>query len=446
VIPRSIYANPENPSICCILALGLKVLTDSVTDNNDGPLKLFSGDCSSAKFSVWLENTLSKLDAVQLVSLGSLPRDIGSHSGRKGGATYVCGITAGPDSDSVKLRMGHTLGNVSDRYIFTESGSDRYVGRSVAGLNHDNISFGILPPHFSDETISQVPWSEIIPNYHRFGAGMKSATPFLVASVVFHQTWIRRNLSSNHHIFSSRFWCSRHLSDLTSQVKVGIGKNTDTGLIATGLPRHIVQAYEISQLQNQICNLNASVHDLPVFINDMIINNLSSVNGIQVSNDITISRHIAPLREHLAAIQASIEARELPIIPSQEGNTVQYRWGNDMHPVPEGFRFPKCTTMNLWALWIYGNEDLGIGPYCLIKARSLPLAEKSLLSKAKYVMSMLIAHSGYNLAQLKDKPLSTTDKILGDSFRFLLNDLKVSTNIDAIHFSIVYSHLKSLQK
>ena len=61
-------------------------------------------------------------------------------------------------------------------------------------------------------------------------------------------------------------------------------------------------------------------------------------------------------------------------------------------------------------------------------------------------MSMLKAHSGYNLAQLKDKPLSTTDKILGDSFRFLLNDLKVSTNIDAIHFSIVYSHLKSLQK
>ena len=79
----------------------------------------------------------------------------------------------------------------------------------------------------------------------------------------------------------------------------------------------------------------------------MIINNLSSVNEIQVSTNIRISRHIAPLQEHLAAIQASIEARELPIIPSQEGNTVQYRWGNDMHPVPKGFRFPKCTTMNL---------------------------------------------------------------------------------------------------
>jgi hypothetical protein len=50
-------------------------------------------------------------------------------------------VTGEPDSDAVKLRMGHTLGNVSDRYIFTESGVDRYVGRVVSGLVHTTIDF-----------------------------------------------------------------------------------------------------------------------------------------------------------------------------------------------------------------------------------------------------------------------------------------------------------------
>ena len=50
-------------------------------------------------------------------------------------------MTGEPDSDAVKLRMGHTSGNVSDGYIFTESGADRYVGRVVSRLVHTTIDF-----------------------------------------------------------------------------------------------------------------------------------------------------------------------------------------------------------------------------------------------------------------------------------------------------------------
>lgn len=67
----------------------------------------------------------------------------------KGGATYVFGITDGPDSDSVKLRMERKLGEADDRYIFRIAGSDKYVGRAVSGLNENNYNFSVLPPRYN---------------------------------------------------------------------------------------------------------------------------------------------------------------------------------------------------------------------------------------------------------------------------------------------------------
>ena len=42
---------------------------------------------------------------------------------------------------------------------------------------------------------------------------------------------------------------------------------------------------------------------------------------------------------------------------------------------------------------------------------------------------MLIAHGGYGEAQFKCKAMSNSDRILGESFWFLLKNLKGSTNI-----------------
>jgi len=55
----------------------------------------------------------------------------GTHSLRKGAATYVDGLTDGPDSDTIKLRMEHKLDGSDFRCIFRGSGADKYVGRSV---------------------------------------------------------------------------------------------------------------------------------------------------------------------------------------------------------------------------------------------------------------------------------------------------------------------------
>jgi hypothetical protein len=273
---------------------------------------------------------------------------------------------------------------------------------------------------------------------------MLAATPFLVASVIYHQDWIRDNLRPTHPIFSSRLWTSTYLRSLKDSVVTGINRTDSSSLVATGLPRHIVQANQISELESEVSRLNGLIESLPVSINDMIIGNLSSVNGIQVANDATISRHIAPLMLQLNAIQASLRPADSAQSQEPLSTPGQFQWGGRFHPVPQGFVFPRCTTMALWSLWIYGDQNLGIGPYRHIKARSLPREDKTQLSKANFVMKSLITKSRQTESQLEAKPRSETDALLSTAFQTLLERLGVRTNVDVIHFTVIYAHLKKL--
>jgi hypothetical protein len=230
--PRAIYANPLDPQVCPILSLGIKLLCEPCTTSR--PVKLFPGKSQDSNFAKWISKEIDDLSEEEKSVVGCFDSDIGSHSGRKGAATFVCGITGGPDSHSVYLRMGHTLGGVADRYIFSSSGSDRYVGRSVCGLPHTSADFATLPPHFS-RACPDIEWPEIVPNYSLYDSGIVSAIPFLVASVIYHLDWIRSNLPATHRIYSSKLFASDYLNRLRPFVIVGRFRCSDTGLQGTGI-------------------------------------------------------------------------------------------------------------------------------------------------------------------------------------------------------------------
>ncbi|KAF1787984.1 hypothetical protein GQ600_27730 [Phytophthora cactorum] len=76
---------------------------------------------------------------------------IGTHSDRKGSATYVssCSI-GGPLAAAICIRAGWTLPGVQDTYNRYEAAGDRIVGRYVAGLAFEETGFAVLPPFFPD--------------------------------------------------------------------------------------------------------------------------------------------------------------------------------------------------------------------------------------------------------------------------------------------------------
>ena len=121
--PKHVYANPESPVICPVLSMSLLIFASGWKRDGSKHM-LFQGAATESRFSKWLKATI-KTCAVSIGLLGMLAFDIGTHSFRKGVATFVAGCPAGPSAINIFLRAGWSLGAVASRYIFTGQGGDQ---------------------------------------------------------------------------------------------------------------------------------------------------------------------------------------------------------------------------------------------------------------------------------------------------------------------------------
>ena len=98
--PWHIYANPEEPAVCPVLSLACYLLAyPQVTDGN----KLFMSTDPYQRFSKILRSILEDNEAV-FTALGVDIDTIGSHSARKGAATYCStGSTVPPPTHGIHL-------------------------------------------------------------------------------------------------------------------------------------------------------------------------------------------------------------------------------------------------------------------------------------------------------------------------------------------------------
>ena len=149
--PRHLYANPLNPEICPILSLGLYLICFPLEQDQ---VKLFPGASQYDRYRKCLDRILAREGLQELESRGLSAENIGTHSTRKGAASFCSsGSTACPSNIAVHLRAGWALGGVQDRYLKYESAGDMFVGRTVAGLPIDNVAFATLPPFFEIRSI-----------------------------------------------------------------------------------------------------------------------------------------------------------------------------------------------------------------------------------------------------------------------------------------------------
>ncbi|RHX99652.1 hypothetical protein DYB36_013962 [Aphanomyces astaci] len=137
--PRHVYANPSSPAVCAFLAFGNYFACNPTLTSG----ALFPGARQRDRFGKALKTL------VLSVFGDNAEGAVGTHSIRKGAATFVCsGSTSGPSVISVCLRCGWSLGNVVERYMHYEKAGDQFVGRVVAGLPLNSAGYAQLPPHF----------------------------------------------------------------------------------------------------------------------------------------------------------------------------------------------------------------------------------------------------------------------------------------------------------
>jgi hypothetical protein len=121
--PKHVYANPDNPYICPILSMGIHFFSGGWRREGSKQL-LFQGTANESRFSKWLRDLVRKYkDSLEVI--GILSFDIGTHSFRKGVATFAASCPGGPSQVSIYLRAGWSLGTVTSRYIFAGDGGDQ---------------------------------------------------------------------------------------------------------------------------------------------------------------------------------------------------------------------------------------------------------------------------------------------------------------------------------
>ena len=274
----------------------------------------------------------------------------------------------------------------------------------VAGLPFNDEDFSILPPHFPHDLLERMDeqfWNTIVDGYNNYPKGIKSALPFMLSSLVYHEKYLRQNLDKNHIIFSAR-WSTQNplLDEMRERVLCGHGKCKSTELKATGIPAHLACAIEVKQQRKMIEDLinkldaieknqqaflrdklNEMAESIPIAVSEEIRSNFL-IDGVMPLTSRDLDRRLKQMEENIHSLLAASSSTFKEMIqqqhkePQSPTTGESFKWGSWTHPncghikhsFPPGWEYPDRIPLKaLWDLWYFGNKEQRIRPLKDIK-------------------------------------------------------------------------------
>jgi hypothetical protein len=228
-------------------------------------------------------------------------------------------------------------------------------------------------------------WEVLIPGYSKLPEGFRGVVPYLVASVVFHDSFLRQHLHPLHPLFSSQLYAQGFVSRLSGAVLGGSVRCPLTGMVATGIPSFMSIGREIAAVRDEMKKLESmqlehknqlvkEIAGLPAALEDRLLNSFS-IEGAQVSRRdlLDISGHVTAC---IDALRTELLASRSPVPPSTgttESSAVAesagvstfrtWHWGGAFHPVPQGWQLPRPSFKAFYYLWYKGDALSGIQPF-----------------------------------------------------------------------------------
>jgi hypothetical protein len=440
--PKHVYANPCEPSLCPILHLGIKIVS-SVKTRKDSNC-VFEGNEPENKFSKWLQKLMRGLGSVCIMLLGIGWKEMGTHSFRKGAATYVLSKSGGPTTVAVFQRAGWSIGNTQQRYIFPTEGADQMVGRLLSCLEWNSDDFTTLPPHFLTNTVDDIEWNSIVPGFENYPACFQCVIPYLVASVVYHHEWLEENLPAGHPYFTCYLYEKKKSPALKEYVILTRGYCPETGMTATGLPESMRLASKIGEMESRMEefkrsmdamreNMNSNHEDtierIPPAVVESVLQKIRVEGAVSVTVD-DLKKYCSEIREMIDDRFANIvmpavnNTDPVPNTPQDEGaqvvNFTPFHWGGGFHYLPENYTFPSMTVKNIWDRWLHGVPCQGIPPYRHIVKDFKGIStskEKVKFSKIRYVVEALLKHVNLSMSDILELGEAETNRLFLDAFQ-----------------------------
>jgi len=397
--PRHVYSNPLKPEICVLLSLGIFLLCFPFQKDQNF---LFSGSKQYDRYTKILHSFLSNdPDVIQeLQRRGLKPEDLGSHSARKGAATFASsGSTACPPQAAINLRGGWSMPGVQSTYIRYEAAGDQFTGRTLAGLPIDRPEFAILPPHFAHD--QQTAIRDCFPGAP---ASMSRVLEFSLAAVVHHRLFLQKTLPPAHRLFRTPLFSQPLLLEqLSADVKCGSALPDDS-LRPTGVPPYVA-------LLSSVTGVGKEVKEMRAELVGEVVSGMSDLLEEKAVGAGTVTRHglaeymtevweSSPLYKSLSAFlaqhdsSASSASSALSSTSSAHPQvTTAHMWGGRFHLVPQDFSLPDGSALLAWQQYLCGDPARGYPPIRVIPPEDMPSSNlRKRLSDFKFLMRTLEEH------------------------------------------------------
>ncbi|ETP46520.1 hypothetical protein F442_07246 [Phytophthora nicotianae P10297] len=286
--PRHIYTNPLRPAICPVLALAIFWATSPF----DGSDRLFPGSNQYERFRKCLQQLF--------------------------------------DRDCVAEEL-HRRGVDRD-----ELAGDMHVGRTVSGLPPDSHEFAVLPPHFEerDEKIENA----IDCSFPGMPANLTYIGEFCLASLVYHEPYLRLNIPKCHPLFEPPFFQHPTLvSDLLAKIVLA------GCMLQVCHPRASTVKEIMSELEKRAIGAGTVTFEGL----DLALKRCLDTVGVM---DLVNKLNTTPVQTSCQLVEG-----ETPVIPS-------FFWGGRFRRVPQEFQLPDCSVATLWVMWQCGNATKKIPP------------------------------------------------------------------------------------
>jgi hypothetical protein len=381
--PRHCYANPTSPEICLLLSLGIFF---AVCPFDVDQVRLFPGGNQYERYSKALNRLLGDPDVEQELRLrGLFAADIGSHSTRKGAASYVAsGSTACPSHAAITLRAGWKMPGVQDTYVRYEAAGDMFVGRTVAGLPFNSHLFSVLPPHFLNTGDAATAVTTCFPH---FPPNLARILEMSLASMVYHADFLHKNLPAKHPLFSTPLFADASLIPSLQPKVICRCPLPGDSITATGIPPHISMLTEIQECSKQIATVVPAVDAAVPKMVDGVIEVLEeraigagtvTRNGLEsmltsVLDKAGLFQAVEMIRKRDAS-DAQMVSSSSVAHGSDERKQQAYLWGGSFHRVPESFSFPVGGVRVCWQQYCCGDSTKGYPPLKALQPRDMPSA------------------------------------------------------------------------
>jgi hypothetical protein len=333
----------------------------------------------------------------------------------------------------------------------------------VSGLPFDSKEFAILPPHFPNEIKEKMDdmfWQDLLGDYKKYPIGMQAALPYLLASVVHHEHFLRSKLRVDHPVFSSRVFNNQMIDDLRGKTLLGTGRCMYTDMKATGIPNHLAIAEQIFRLEEKHNQLSNKLNELETHLKNELAQNVATkvteeiqenfeIDGMAPVSMRAIENRLNTLEERLIS---KIQGRNS--ISAVENNNKQsegwktWYWGDGLicHYVPPDWQFPARLRMKaLWDLWWFGDRTLLIRPFSgidfskelkdtYIRMRSCR-AQKAVDYVLKIAKEMQLLTTCKTISKLS---LEDSDEIFSNAFPSVIDKLYKNKKVPGRPLEITY--------